>query len=146
MSILSWATILGKARHNVASSKQLPHLIKDLKGQKAVCSNPLPWLEQEALRLESGQTLLATTASIAPFVGLLGTVWGIYHALIRIGETGSASLDKVAGPVGEALVMTALGLAVAIPAALAYNVFQRQARLRLMQIEQALRSETQATL
>src|SRR6185503_532823 len=83
---------------------------------------------RESSNLETGLTLLATVGSSAPFVGLLGTVWGIYHALIRIGATGQASIDAVAGPVGEALIMTALGLAVAIPAVLAYNFFVRSNR------------------
>jgi biopolymer transport protein ExbB len=72
-------------------------------------------------RLQSGLAFLATVGSTAPFVGLFGTVWGIYHALIAIGVSGQASIDKVAGPVGEALIMTALGLFVAVPAVLAYN-------------------------
>ena len=72
-------------------------------------------------RLSSGLAFLATVGSTAPFVGLFGTVWGIYHALIAIGVSGQASIDKVAGPVGEALIMTAIGLAVAVPAVLAYN-------------------------
>lgn len=77
-------------------------------------------------RLQAGQILLATVGATAPFVGLLGTVWGIYGALTGIaGQTGGFTIDKVAGPVGEALVMTAFGLAVAIPAVLAYNVFGR---------------------
>ena len=76
--------------------------------------------------LQFGQVLLATVGSTAPFVGLLGTVWGIYHALTAIASAGQISIDKVAGPVGEALVMTAAGLAVAIPAVLAYNVLGRQ--------------------
>jgi len=76
-------------------------------------------------RLGFGQVLLATVGSIAPFVGLLGTVWGIYHALTGIAVTNQISIDKVAGPVGEALIMTAAGLAVAIPAVLAYNWFGR---------------------
>lgn len=77
-------------------------------------------------RLQAGQILLATVGATAPFVGLLGTVWGIYGALVGIAaETGGFTIDKVAGPVGEALVMTAFGLAVAIPAVLAYNVFGR---------------------
>ncbi|GAA4402238.1 MotA/TolQ/ExbB proton channel family protein [Quisquiliibacterium transsilvanicum] len=83
---------------------------------------------EDVARLESGQTFLATVASTAPFVGLLGTVWGIYHALVAIGAAGDAGLDKVAGPVGEALIMTGLGLAVAIPAAVAYNFFARSNR------------------
>ena len=77
-------------------------------------------------RLQFGQVLLATVGSTAPFVGLLGTVWGIYHALTAIAGVGQISIDRVAGPVGEALVMTAAGLAVAIPAVLAYNWFGRQ--------------------
>lgn len=76
-------------------------------------------------RLQSGQVLLATVGSTSPFVGLLGTVWGIYHALISITGGGQVSIDKISGPVGEALIMTAAGLAVAIPAVLAYNVFGR---------------------
>ena len=76
-------------------------------------------------RLQFGQVLLATVGSTAPFVGLLGTVWGIYHALIGIAGSGQISIERVAGPVGEALIMTAAGLAVAIPAVLAYNWFGR---------------------
>ncbi len=72
-------------------------------------------------KLKSGLSFLATAGSTAPFVGLFGTVWGIYHALIAIGIAGQASIDRVAGPVGEALIMTALGLAVAVPAVLGYN-------------------------
>ncbi len=73
-------------------------------------------------KLQFGQVLLATVGSTAPFVGLLGTVWGIYHALIGISNAGQITIDKISGPVGEALIMTAAGLAVAIPAVLAYNV------------------------
>ncbi len=76
-------------------------------------------------KLQFGQVLLATVGSTAPFVGLLGTVWGIYHALIAIASAGQITIDKVSGPVGEALIMTAAGLAVAIPAVLAYNIFGR---------------------
>ena len=74
-------------------------------------------------QLQFGQVLLASIGSTAPFIGLFGTVWGIYHALIAISTAGSMSIERVAGPVGEALVMTAAGLAVAIPAVLAYNIF-----------------------
>lgn len=91
-------------------------------------------IEEDKARLEFGQTFLATVASSAPFVGLLGTVWGIYHALTAIGLSGQSSLDKVAGPVGEALIMTGIGLAVAIPAAIAYNSFARAARNTLTQL------------
>ena len=76
-------------------------------------------------KLQAGQVLLASVGATAPFVGLLGTVWGIYHALMGIAGTGQITIDKVAGPVGEALVMTAAGLAVAIPAVLAYNLLGR---------------------
>jgi biopolymer transport protein ExbB len=76
-------------------------------------------------KLQFGQVLLATVGSTAPFVGLLGTVWGIYHALTSISSSGQITIDKVAGPVGEALIMTAAGLAVAIPAVLGYNVYGR---------------------
>ena len=77
-------------------------------------------------KLQFGQVLLATVGSTAPFVGLLGTVWGIYHALAGIATAGQISIDRVAGPVGEALIMTAAGLAVAIPAVLGYNIFGRR--------------------
>jgi biopolymer transport protein ExbB len=77
------------------------------------------------LKLQFGQVLLATVGATAPFVGLLGTVWGIYHALIGLVGAGQVTIDRIAGPVGEALIMTAAGLAVAIPAVLAYNLFGR---------------------
>lgn len=86
-------------------------------------------------RMENGLTLLATTGATAPFVGLFGTVWGIYHALVAIGISGQAALEKVAGPVGEALIMTAAGLAVALPAVFAYNAFTRANRLALSDLD-----------
>jgi len=92
-------------------------------------------IDQEATRVENGLTLIATAGSAAPYIGLFGTVWGIYHALIQIGLSGQGTLDKVAGPVGEALIMTALGLAVAIPAVLAYNAFVRRNRIWLARLE-----------
>lgn len=82
-------------------------------------------IDEDRAHLEFGQSFLATVASSAPFVGLFGTVWGIYHALLAIGMSGQGTLDKVAGPVGEALIMTAIGLGTAIPAAIAYNAFSR---------------------
>jgi biopolymer transport protein ExbB len=81
---------------------------------------------REMERLERFMPFLATVGSTAPFVGLFGTVWGIYHALTAIGIAGQASIDKVAGPVGEALIMTAMGLAVAVPAVLGYNWMVRR--------------------
>ena len=82
-------------------------------------------------RLQNGLAFLATVGSTSPFVGLFGTVWGIYHALTAIGIAGQASIDKVAGPVGEALIMTALGLAVAVPAVLGYNWLVRRNRVAM---------------
>ncbi len=97
------------------------------------------WLSQDIvrnvnslqMRMQTGMAVLATVGSTAPFVGLFGTVWGIYNALVTIGATGQASIDKVAGPVGEALIMTALGLAVAVPAVLGYNWLVRRNRLAM---------------
>ncbi|QAU35718.1 MotA/TolQ/ExbB proton channel family protein [Janthinobacterium sp. 17J80-10] len=83
-------------------------------------------VEKVQSRLQDGLAFLATVGSTAPFVGLFGTVWGIYHALTAIGVAGQASIDKVAGPVGEALIMTAIGLAVAVPAVLGYNWLVRR--------------------
>ncbi len=92
-------------------------------------------IDEETSRMESGLTVLASVGSTAPFVGLFGTVCGVYHALVNIGLSGQGTLDKVAGPVGEALVMTALGLAVAIPAVLAYNTMVRGNRLVLARLD-----------
>lgn len=93
-------------------SQQLTRLLRDA-------------LHAVLLKLQAGQVLLATVGSTAPFVGLLGTVWGIYHALMGISGAGQVSIDKISGPVGEALIMTAAGLAVAIPAVLGYNILGR---------------------
>lgn len=82
-------------------------------------------LDEFTTKLQSGLAILASVGSTAPFVGLFGTVWGIYHALLAIGAAGQATIDKVAGPIGESLIMTALGLAVAIPAVLGYNALVR---------------------
>ena len=92
-------------------------------------------ISRENDRLTRGLPFLATVGSTAPFIGLFGTVWGIYHALQAIAASGSASLDKVAGPIGEALVMTGFGLATAIPAAIAYNAFSRIQRRRAQELE-----------
>ncbi|MBN8284992.1 MotA/TolQ/ExbB proton channel family protein [Zoogloea sp.] len=92
-------------------------------------------VDREAAASEYGLTVLASAGSASPYVGLFGTVWGIYHALVQIGLSGQGTLDKVAGPVGEALIMTALGLAVAIPAVLAYNAFNRRNRMWLSRLE-----------
>ncbi len=86
-------------------------------------------LDEETTRLENGLTTLATIGATAPFVGLFGTVWGVYHALLVIGAGSAGTLDQVAGPVGEALIMTGIGLAVAIPAVMAYNAITRGNRV-----------------
>ena len=96
-------------------------------------------------RLQDGLAFLATVGSTAPFVGLFGTVWGIYHALTAIGIAGQASIDKVAGPVGEALIMTALGLAVAVPAVMGYNWLVRRNKV-LMETVRAFGSDVHAVL
>jgi biopolymer transport protein ExbB len=90
---------------------------------------------RESENLENGLTVLATVGSTAPFVGLLGTVWGIYHALTGIAASGQSSIEAVSGPVGEALIMTALGLFVAIPAVLGYNFFVRMNRVTNSQFD-----------
>ena len=86
-------------------------------------------LDEENTRMENGLSVLATVGATAPFVGLFGTVWGVYHALVAIGMSGAGTLDKVAGPVGEALIMTGVGLAVAIPAVMGYNGLARSNRV-----------------
>ncbi len=101
------------------------------------------WLSQDIvhsvatlqMRSQEGLSVLATVGATAPFVGLFGTVWGIYNALVTIGVSGQASIDKVAGPVGEALIMTALGLAVAVPAVLGYNALVRRNRVLLHEVK-----------
>jgi len=92
-------------------------------------------INRSTAKLESGMTILASIGAVSPFVGLFGTVYGIYNALLGISAAGSASLNTVSGPVGEALIMTALGLFVAIPAVLAYNAFIRFNRLELMELD-----------
>lgn len=92
-------------------------------------------IDEETAKLENGLTVLASVGSTAPFVGLFGTVWGVYHALIGIGMSDGVTVNSIAGPVGEALIMTGLGLAVAIPAVLAYNGFVRSNRVYLAQLD-----------
>jgi len=86
-------------------------------------------------RMQDGLAVLATVGSTAPFVGLFGTVWGIYNALVKIGMSGQASIDKVAGPVGESLLMTAIGLAVAVPAVLGYNWLVRRNKIAMEEVQ-----------
>ncbi|MBC7780634.1 MAG: MotA/TolQ/ExbB proton channel family protein [Proteobacteria bacterium] len=109
------------ARHHRAQSQsQVPLEVSDW---LARCFRHS--LDESTAQLQSGLAILASVGSTAPFVGLFGTVWGIHHALLSIGVAGQATIDRVAGPIGEALIMTALGLAVAIPAVLGYNALVR---------------------
>jgi biopolymer transport protein ExbB len=131
-----WPTGSASCRPSTAARWSLPlvaateHAGRRHAGHRRRPSQQLTRVLREALhavllRLQYGQVLLATVGATAPFVGLLGTVWGIYHALIGISSAGQITIDRIAGPVGEALIMTAAGLAVAIPAVLAYNVLGR---------------------
>ncbi len=127
MSIATW-TIFVLRLMGTRQLKQIAYaqLSKALEQRKAVAEQAL--LRQIALEkgnAEKGVSVLGTIASISPFVGLFGTVWGIFHALVAVGKSGQAGLAQVATPVGEALIMTGLGLAVAIPAVLAYNICVR---------------------
>ncbi|MDR1076327.1 MAG: MotA/TolQ/ExbB proton channel family protein [Xanthomonadaceae bacterium] len=113
------------AAHHQRSEKEGTGLGETLSRSEFVDRSLRQAVTRESAKLQSGMILLATVGATAPFVGLLGTVWGIYGALIKIGQTGQASIDAVAGPVGEALIMTALGLFVAIPAVFAFNFFNK---------------------
>jgi biopolymer transport protein ExbB len=113
---------VGAMRHHTAHKG---HLHDQLSVSDWVTLSLRQAIDEASGKLQAGMAVLASVGSSAPFVGLFGTVWGIYHALVSIGTAGQASIDKVAGPVGEALIMTALGLAVAIPATFGYNALVR---------------------
>ncbi len=106
-------------------------MIENLDRSTWVSINVQRSLDEVQSRLQDGLSFLATVGSTAPFVGLFGTVWGVYHALTAIGIAGQASIGKVAGPVGEALIMTAFGLVVAVPAVLGYNWLVRRNKLTM---------------
>ena len=110
------------AAHHAASAPQLRDRLDISEWITRALKNSI---DDTITRLQGGLAVLGSIGSVAPFVGLFGTVWGIYHALLSIGASGQASLDKVAGPVGEALIMTAFGLFVAIPAVLGFNALSR---------------------
>lgn len=131
-SHLTWHAIVATRHHQRHGANRM-----DESGSAAdfVTRSMRRVIDEETARFESGLTVLASIGSTAPFIGLFGTVWGVYHALVNIGISGQGTLDKVAGPVGEALIMTALGLAVAIPAVLAYNFVVRGNRLVLAQLD-----------
>ena len=116
-------------QHAASHGADDTHLDAHLSRSELVTRTLRQGINRATSQMESGLTFLASIGSTSPFIGLFGTVWGIYHALAHIGATGQASLDKVAGPVGEALIMTAAGLFVAIPAVLAYNAFNRGLRV-----------------
>ena len=122
------------AAHLQHRDPQRPHLHDSLDLSDWLTRCLRAQLDTTTHRLQAGLTLLASVGSTAPFIGLFATVWGIYHALLTIGAAGQATLDKVAGPIGEALIMTALGLAVAIPAVLGYNALVRGNKALLAQL------------
>ena len=114
-----------EAMAHLKTGSSQPELLKELDTSDWVTRGLQNAIDDATSRLQSGLAILASVGSTSPFVGLFGTVWGIYHALMQIGMAGQATIDKVAGPIGEALIMTALGLAVAIPAVLGYNALVR---------------------
>ena len=142
MSIATWTIfvlrLMGTRQLKKIAYAQLSQALEQLKTKlapldfeqrKAVAEQALlRQISAEKANAEKGVSVLGTIASISPFVGLFGTVWGIFHALVAVGKSGQAGLAQVATPVGEALIMTGLGLAVAIPAVLAYNICVRMNR------------------
>jgi len=131
LSALAEKAVAAAEHHKLHASKNPENVTQDEFIARAMNRS----MTEENARMESGLTVLASVGSVSPFVGLFGTVWGIYHALASISASGQATLDKVAGPVGEALIMTALGLAVAIPAVLAYNALVRSNRVLSGELE-----------
>ncbi len=119
------AHLIMQERQLGANQQQSVPLANQIETNDWLSSNLKSELDLIIASLQTGLAFLASTGATAPFIGLFGTVWGIYHALMTIGSSGSASIDQVAGPIGEALVMTGLGLAVAIPAVLGYNALSK---------------------
>ena len=124
-----------EAAHIRKIAETTPSLNTEVDPSELITRSLRQEINRVSARLEKGLTLLASVGSTAPFIGLFGTVWGIYHALTAIAFAGIMQIDKVAGPVGEALIMTALGLLVAIPAVLAYNAFTRINRITLADLD-----------
>jgi biopolymer transport protein ExbB len=118
-------TLALEGREAAAHHNAQPQLHDSLDASEWLTRSLRNSIDESTARLQAGLAVLASVGSTAPFVGLFGTVWGIYHALMSISAAGQATIDKVAGPIGEALIMTALGLAVAIPAVLGYNALVR---------------------
>ena len=126
-------TVMQERQLGASSPQSLP-LANHIETNNWLSSNLKAELDKVVSDLQKGLAFLASTGATAPFIGLFGTVWGIYHALMTIGSSGSASIDQVAGPIGEALVMTGLGLAVAIPAVLGYNALSKSNKDLLLQL------------
>jgi biopolymer transport protein ExbB len=129
------AAICSAGLHELESIQRSP-VVLDAMDRREILEHTLrQQMHAEQTRLESGLAVLASVGSTAPFIGLFGTVWGIMHALTSISQAGSAGLDVVAGPIGEALIATAIGIAAAVPAVLAYNYFLRRVRLAVIRME-----------
>jgi len=119
----------GASVHHQSQASHHRELLQTLNYSEWMARSIKNGIDSIAASLQKGLTFLGSTGATAPFIGLFGTVWGIYHALISISSSGSAQIDQVAGPIGEALIMTALGLAVAIPAVLGFNAINRANKL-----------------
>ena len=119
----------GASAHHQSQSNNHRELLQTLNYSEWMARSLKNSVDGIAAQLQKGLTFLGSTGATSPFIGLFGTVWGIYHALIAISSSGSAQIDQVAGPIGEALIMTALGLAVAIPAVLGFNAINRANKL-----------------
>ncbi|ANI99745.1 biopolymer transporter [Polynucleobacter wuianus] len=119
----------GASVHHQSQASNHRELLQTLNYSEWMSRSIKNGIDSIAASLQKGLTFLGSTGATAPFIGLFGTVWGIYHALISISSSGSAQIDQVAGPIGEALIMTALGLAVAIPAVLGFNAINRANKL-----------------
>lgn len=130
-----YAPLAAKALHAADPLNQAGSLSAETSAADLITRSLRQEMNRITVRLEMGLTLLASIGSTAPFVGLLGTVWGIYHALAEVSASGIVQIDKVAGPVGEALIMTALGLMVAIPAVLSYNALNRVNRITTAELD-----------
>ena len=124
----------GASAHHQSQSNNHRELLQTLNYSEWMARSIKNSIDSVAASLQKGLTFLGSTGAVAPFIGLFGTVWGIYHALISISSSGSAQIDQVAGPIGEALIMTALGLAVAIPAVLGFNAINRGNKLLVTEL------------
>jgi len=120
--------------HHQSQSSDRRELLQTLNYSEWMARSIKNGIDNVVASLQKGLTFLGSTGAVAPFIGLFGTVWGIYHALISISSSGSAQIDQVAGPIGEALIMTALGLAVAIPAVLGFNAINRANKLLVAEL------------